>query len=130
MSASRPAAAPVGHGRPVEEVAVLGCVGEGVITKMAGVYMERGEPASWELISALDMCVWEGWLRVEEGDPLWDVRAVRLSDAGAARYAVLRDQERAGQHFLQDPQYGPQAPAGRRLSAPAVMAPGGRSGSS
>jgi len=36
-----------------------------------------------------DRLVWSGLVSVAEGDPLWELRGLSLTEAGAARYAAL-----------------------------------------
>ena len=68
--------------------------GEGV-AKSAGVYFDYGRPTPAHLAGVFDRLIWTGLASVADGDPLWGLRRLSLTDAGQARYAALSEQRQA-----------------------------------
>lgn len=64
-------------------------VHEGGVAKVAGIYLDHGYPVPSHLIGLFDRLTWAGLLMVAEGDPVWDLRQLSLTDAGQVRYAAL-----------------------------------------
>lgn len=77
----------------LDEWLVMRCVTGGGVAKVAGVYFDHGRPVHGHLTPALDQLMWSGLVAVADGDPLWDLRRISLSDAGQARYLVLCQQQ-------------------------------------
>ncbi|MGH3914666.1 MAG: hypothetical protein ACRDTC_14860, partial [Pseudonocardiaceae bacterium] len=71
-------------------------VHDGGVAKVAGVYLERGRPTPEHLTDAFDRLVWTGLVTVAEGDVLWDLRRLNLTDTGQARYTTLNHQRPTG----------------------------------
>lgn len=103
-------------------------VHDGGVTKLAGVYLDRGQATPEYLTAAFDRLTWTDLATIGSGDPIRHPRPLMLTPAGLARYDDLRSAERPGQQ-VPDPVFGtsPQTPAGRRSSDPHA-APGGRPG--
>ncbi|MCA1704306.1 MAG: hypothetical protein LC808_14020 [Actinobacteria bacterium] len=64
-------------------------VHDGAVVKSAGVYFDQGRPVPSYLTEVFDRIVWTGLVAVAEGDPVWSVRRLSLTDAGQARHAEL-----------------------------------------
>lgn len=75
------------HGPP--EWLALHRVHEGGVAKVAGIYLDHGYPVPDHLIGLFDRLTWAGLLQVAEGDPVWDLRQLSLTDTGQARYTTL-----------------------------------------
>jgi len=102
-------------------------VHDGGIAKSAGVYLDHGRPTPGYLADLFDQLIWTGCATVAEGDRIWGLRRVSLTESGRARYAEQCEQERAPGHHCA-PVAGPtQTPAGCRSSAPRITAPGSQS---
>src|SRR5262245_10498548 len=71
-------------------------VHDGGMAKSAGAYFDHGRPTPEHLAGVFDRLVWTGLVTVADGDPIWELRRLGLTDAGAARYAVLSERQRAG----------------------------------
>ena len=71
-------------------------VAEGGMAKSAGVYLDHGSPVPDHLVSVFDRLTWSGLLVIADGDPLWELRRISLSDAGQGRYLALSTQQRQG----------------------------------
>lgn len=95
-------------------------VGEGGVAKSAGVYLDHGCPVPSHLTEVLDRLTWAGLVTVAEGDPIWSMRRLSLTDAGQARYAALCEQRQRTQLEAPAPEFGtvrcPETPAGRGAS--------------
>ncbi|MCA1600372.1 MAG: hypothetical protein LC776_01570 [Acidobacteria bacterium] len=74
--------------RLYEWIALRRVVGGGM-AKSAGVYFDHGRPVPEHLTAVFDRLVWDGLLVVAEGDPIWGLRRVSLTEAGQARYVAL-----------------------------------------
>jgi len=59
------------------------------IAQSAGTYFDQGRPTAGYLGEVFDRLVWSGLVSVAEGDPLWELRGLSLTEVGAARYAAL-----------------------------------------
>ncbi len=70
---------------------------DGGVAKVAGLYLDQGCPVPSYLTEVLDRLTWSGLVTVAEGDPVWSVRRLSLTDEGQARYAALcaEQQQRA-----------------------------------
>ena len=68
-------------------------VHDGGVAKSAGIYFEHGCPTPEHLAGVFDRLIWAGLVSVAGGDPIWQLRGLSLTDAGAIRYAAL-DQRR------------------------------------
>ncbi|HEU0128115.1 MAG TPA: hypothetical protein VFQ48_05860, partial [Pseudonocardiaceae bacterium] len=90
------------HGPP--EWLALRRVHEGGVAKVAGIYLEHGRPVPGDLTEVFDRLTWTGLVAVAEGDPVWSVRRLSLTDTGHARYAVLCEQQR--QREAPAPEFG------------------------
>lgn len=63
----------------------LGLVEQGQVVKSAGIYVDQnGYSVAEHLIGVFDQLVWAGWVSVAAGDPIWDRRALNLTEAGWA----------------------------------------------
>lgn len=69
-------------------------VHDGGVAKSAGAYFEDGRPAPEHLTGAYDRLIWTGLVVVADGDPLWELRQLGLTEGGQARYAVLSELRR------------------------------------
>ncbi|MGH3933209.1 MAG: hypothetical protein ACRDTF_24910 [Pseudonocardiaceae bacterium] len=97
------------------------------MAKSAGAYFDHGRPTPGHLTEVFDRLVWTGLVTVADGDALWDLRRVGLTDAGQARYAALSEQ-RPTELAVPPPAFGTtQTPVGCR-SESLPPAPGDRSG--
>lgn len=67
-------------------------VHDGGVTKVAGVYLDHGRPTPDYLTEVFDRLIWTGWAIVADGNPLWQLRRLSLTDAGQTRYAELSEQ--------------------------------------
>jgi hypothetical protein len=70
-------------------------VDEGAIATSAGVYCKHGRPVPAHLIAVFDRLRWDGLIAIADGDPIWDLRPISLTDAGQARYQALCQQRAA-----------------------------------
>ena len=106
-------------------------VDDGGMTRSAGAYFDRGLPAPGHLTEVFDQLIWAGFVAVAEGDALWELRRLSLTDAGQTRYATLCEQQREHvrrDHVMPPPEFGTiQTSIGRR-SESLPPAPGDRSG--
>jgi hypothetical protein len=80
--------------RPVSDPALdewlaLRRVHDGGVAKSAGAYFDHGRPAPGQLTGVFDRLIWIGLVSVVAGDPIWQLRRLSLTDAGALRYAAL-----------------------------------------
>ncbi|MGH3940960.1 MAG: hypothetical protein ACRDTG_20445 [Pseudonocardiaceae bacterium] len=101
-------------------------VHDGGVGKVAGVYLDHGRPTPDYLAEVFDRLIWTGWASVAEGDPLWALRRLCLTEAGATRYAELCERERVFQQHQEvppEPEFDLQAPDGRQLSDARPSAP-------
>lgn len=64
-------------------------VAGGGVGKVAGVYLDHGRPVPQHLIQVFDRLVWDGLLVVAEGDPVWELRRISLTEVGQARFEGL-----------------------------------------
>ncbi|MGQ0774366.1 MAG: hypothetical protein ACT4NY_08115, partial [Pseudonocardiales bacterium] len=102
-------------------------VHNGGIAKSAGTYLDHGRPTPGHLAEVFDRLIWTGLVTVAEGDALWELRRLRLTDIGQTRYVALSEQWQADL-VVPPPEFGTtQTPVGRR-SEPLPPAPGDRSG--
>jgi hypothetical protein len=90
---------------PSYEWVALRGVGEGDVAKSAGVYLRHGCPVPSHLTEVFDRLTWTGLVTVTEGDPIWSVRQLSLTDAGHARYAALCEQRQRAQLEAPTPQF-------------------------
>lgn len=95
-------------------------VADGSIARSAGVYFDQGRPVPGHLIEVFDWLVWSGMLLVADGDPIWELRRIRLSEAGEGRYEALGQQQwerEQGQHTeleVPPPEFGRGGGSGQR----------------
>ena len=80
-------------GPELSEWMALDRVVDGGIAKSAGMYFDQGRPAPGHLIEVFDRLLWDGLLVVGDGDPIWGVQQIKLSEAGQARYLALCHQQ-------------------------------------
>ena len=111
----------------LDEWMALRRVHGGGVAKSAGVYFDHGCPTPGHLTGVFDRLVWAGLVRVADGDLLWELRGLSLTDTGQARYAVLGERQRES---VQAPpaEHGTtitESPAGRRSST-TLAPPGGQ----
>ncbi|MGH3930439.1 MAG: hypothetical protein ACRDTF_10735 [Pseudonocardiaceae bacterium] len=66
----------------------------GGVAKLAGVYLDHGCPVPEQLTRVFDRLMRDGLVSIADGDPLWDLRRISLTEAGRARYEALRQQQR------------------------------------
>ena len=64
-------------------------VHDGHATRSAGAYFDSGRPVPGHLTGVFDWLVWRGFVSVADGDPIWSLRRLSLTDTGQARYAEL-----------------------------------------
>jgi len=89
---------------------VLRRVHDGGTAKSAGNYYDGGMSIPEYLTRMLDYLVRTGLVGVAAGDPVWEIRRLSLTEAGAVRYAELcekRDPLRAP-----SPEHGKQSREG------------------
>ena len=86
------------------------------MAKSAGVYFDHGRPIPAHLTEVFDRLVWSGLLVVADGDPIWGVRRISLSDAGQARYVAL-GRERQQEHHRHTGLEAPEPEFGDRSDA-------------
>ncbi|MGH3912017.1 MAG: hypothetical protein ACRDTC_01195 [Pseudonocardiaceae bacterium] len=100
----------------------------GGMARAGGAYFDRGRPTPGHLTGVFDQLVWAGLVTVAEGDALWELRRMSLTDTGKARYAVLSERLDPG-YAVPPLAFGitPKTPVGRRRE-PLPPAPGDRSG--
>ena len=101
-------------------------VQEGGVAKSAGVYFDHGRPAPGDLTEVFDRLTWTGLVTVAEGDPIWSVRRLSLTDTGHARYAVLCEQRQRVALPVPPAEFGAQTCAETpdvRRSSTAPLAP-------
>jgi hypothetical protein len=70
-------------------------VDEGAITTSAGVYYKHSRPIPAHLTAVFDRLRWNGLIAIADGDPIWELRPIGLTDAGQARYQALCQQRAA-----------------------------------
>ena len=61
----------------------------GSTAKSAGVYFDEGRPAPEYLARVFDYIIRTGLTDVDDGDPVWALRRMSLTDAGRRRYTEL-----------------------------------------
>jgi len=66
-----------------------------------------------------DRLIWAGLLTVADGDPVWELRPLDLTDAGAAWYAVLSKRQRDSRQ-APAPEHATPSPSPRLAAGPAV----------
>ena len=77
------------------------------MAKSAEVYFDHGRPVPSYLTEMFDRLTWAGLVTVAEGDPVWSVRRLSLTDAGQARYAVLcEERQQRAQLEASAPEFG------------------------
>lgn len=86
------------------------------MAKSAGAYLDHGRPTPGHLAGVLDRLIWTGLVTVAPGDPIWELRRLNLTDAGAARYTALSEQQQQQQPGLAvpAPEHGTQPQEGPR----------------
>lgn len=89
----------------------------GGMAKAAGAYVDHGRPTPGHLIEVFDQLIRAGLVVIAEGDVIWELRRMSLTDTGKARYAVLAERLDP-QHTIPLPELGPttQTPVDRRSS--------------
>ncbi|MGQ0778788.1 MAG: hypothetical protein ACT4NY_30975 [Pseudonocardiales bacterium] len=92
-------------------------VHDGGIAKSAGVYLDHGRPTPGYLADLFDQLIWTGCATVADGDGIWGLRGVSLTESGHARYAEQCEQEGAPGHHRSPVPDPTQTPAGSQ-SAP------------
>ncbi|MGQ0779283.1 MAG: hypothetical protein ACT4NY_33525 [Pseudonocardiales bacterium] len=80
-------------------------VHDGGVAKVAGVYLDHGRPTPDYLAEVFDRLIWTGWATVADGNPLWQLRRLSLTDTGQARYAALSQQPPA-EFTVPAPEFG------------------------
>lgn len=109
----------------LEEALALYRVHVGGVAKSAGVYFDHGCPVPTQLTEVFDRLMWNGLLVVAEGDPVWDLRRISLTEAGQ-----LRQQQRI-EIAAPAPEFGAtsadtQPPTDHRSSDTRPYTPSGR----
>lgn len=100
-------------------------VHDGGMAKSAGAYFDRGHPAPGHLTGVFDLLVWTGLVTVADGDPVWDLRRLRLTDTGRARYAALSECQQRDSLLAPPPEHATtEASVGRATPAPIPEAAG------
>lgn len=101
-------------GPELSEWMALCRVADGGMAKAAGMYFDQGRPVPGHLIEVFDRLMWDGLLSVADGDPIWGVRQISLSEAGQARYlALCHQQPQPTKHReleVPPPEFGPSRP--------------------
>ena len=95
-------------------------VHNGGIAKSAGAYVDHGRPTPAHLAGVFDQLIWTELVRVADGDPVWELRRLSLTDAGTGRYTALGEQlQRSGPReqrqtdlVVPAPEHGTQTPEG------------------
>lgn len=83
-------------------------VAGGGIAKSAGVYFDHGRPVPEHMIELFDRLTWSGLLVVADGDPVWELRRLSLTDAGQAQYVALgREWHRHTELEVPGAEFGP-----------------------
>ena len=83
----------------------------GGMATSAGVYFDEGRPAPEYLARIFDYIIRTGLTEVDDGDPVWALRRMSLTDAGRLRYTELR--EKRGQIAqVPPPEHGTQTQEG------------------
>lgn len=100
-------------------------VHEGGTAKSAGAYLDHGRPIPGYLTTVFDWLILTGLVTVAEGDPLWELRRLSLTDFGQARYMTLREQRRT-YLAVPPPQFGTIPTPVGRWSGESLTAPDGR----
>lgn len=105
-------------------------VHDGGVAKAADAYLDRGRPTPAYLADVFDRLIWTGWASLAEADSPRALRRLCLTEAGATRYAELRERDQTSPPHQELPPvpFAPQTPAGRRLSEARPSAPCGQSG--
>ncbi|MGH3940143.1 MAG: hypothetical protein ACRDTG_16220 [Pseudonocardiaceae bacterium] len=88
-------------------------VNNGGMAKSAGAYFDHGRPTPAHLAEVFDQLLWTGFVTVAEGDTLWALRRMSLTDTGKARYVVLAEQL--------DPAHAAPPPAAAMVAARTTM---------
>ena len=103
-------------------------VHDGGVAKSAGVYFDHGRPTAEHLAGVFDRLVWTGLVSIADGDPIWELRRLSLTDAGSARYATLRSERQRDSPQAPPPEHATttETPAGRRSSTSPLASPGGQ----
>jgi hypothetical protein len=112
----------------LDEWLALQHVHDGGVAKSAGAYFDHGRPAPEHLTGVFDRLIWTGLVSVAAGDPIWELRRLSLTDAGAVRYAALGEQRRDTPQPPPPEHATTQPPAGRRSNAELPAASSGRPG--
>ncbi|MGH7511070.1 MAG: hypothetical protein ACREMZ_16630 [Gemmatimonadales bacterium] len=68
------------------------------MAKSAGVYLDHGRPVPHHMIAVFDRLTWSGLLVIADGDPIWELRRISLTDVGQARYVALGRERQQEQH--------------------------------
>ena len=68
------------------------------MAKSAGVYFDHGRRIPEHMIAVFDRLIWNGLLVVADGDPIWELRRLSLTDVGQARYVALGRERQQEQH--------------------------------
>lgn len=82
----------------LDEWLALRRVHDGGVAKSAGAYFDHGRPVPEHLTGVFDRLIWTGLVSVVAGDPIWQLRRLSLTDAGALRYAALGEPRRDDSH--------------------------------
>lgn len=85
---------------------VLRRVAGGGMAKSAGVYFDHGRSVPEHLAGVFDRLLWDGLLSVADGDPIWELRRISLTEAGQARYGGLCQQQRHHTKLAVPPEFG------------------------
>ena len=82
----------------------------GGMAKSAGAYLDHGRPTPGHLAGVFDRLIWTGLVTLAQGDPIWELRRLTLTDTGATRYTALSEQQRQRQPGLPvpPPEHGTQ----------------------
>lgn len=72
------------------ELAALTRIATGEVTMMAGRYLDDGFLMPDHLTRIVNQLILDQLIITRDGDPLWDCRVVRLTEAGQRRYRSLR----------------------------------------
>ncbi len=88
-------------------------VHDGGVAKVAGVYLHHGRPVPSHLTEVFDRLTWNGLLVVADGDPIWELRRLSLTDTGQVRYVALAQQRQRAPLEAPAPEFGtPPDPRG------------------
>ncbi|MGH3930467.1 MAG: hypothetical protein ACRDTF_10880 [Pseudonocardiaceae bacterium] len=77
----------------------------GGIAKSAGTYLDYGRRTPGHLAEVFDRLIWTGLVTVADGDVLWELRRLSLTDTGQARYAALSE-HRQTDFAVPPPEFG------------------------